>query len=531
MEEFYVLATFFYKNGQQYGIIPKSEYYYLEEICGALFQQALFLFFRSFHNFFSMLTRSLIHMPETVATRTRTSAQKKKSARRRTLRRRLILFSLFMLLMIGGAAGAVYWKIDRTLDTVTNNDFSPLTSNTDPTYHSDKPLSFIILGRDTRPETGTMNTDVMIVAVANPETKKVTMVSIPRDTRVKIPGYRDYHKINAVYANGEAERRRAERNNETPTEDGISLTKKTLTELLGIPIHHYVAVDFEGFKAVIDELGGVEVNVDRKLVYDDPTDGTHINLEPGLQLLNGEQALGYVRHRHDNRGTKYFSTDFDRNRRQQEVIRAVVDKATSLDGLTKIFNVMDIGAKHIHTDLSKEQIKGLAYDFKGFNSSSLVTLDNGAYWKGGYTYLPKENLNAIRTTLQTEMGLSGSVVAQLNDSPVLESGEETVTASSNPRKKSTSATVETAAPATRPAKSKAKEETPSNPAQDETELKPETGETPPPDIISPTGQDGTPSSNPVPSTGTTPPPDIVPPAGSQQQVPTAVDPSDQISTS
>lgn len=468
-------------------------------------------------------------MPETVA-RTRASAQKKKPARRRRLRRRLFLFSLFMLLMIGGAAGAVYWKIDQTLDTVTKpqDDFAPLASNTDPTYHSDKPLSFIILGRDTRPETGTMNTDVMIVAVANPETKKVTMVSLPRDTRVKIPGYRDYHKINAVYANGEAERRQAERNNQTPTEDGISLTKKTLTELLGIPIQHYVAVDFEGFKAVIDELGGIEVNVDRKLVYDDPTDGTHINLEPGLQLLNGEQALGYVRHRHDNRGTKYFSTDFDRNRRQQEVIRAVVDKTTSLDGLTKIFKIMDVGAKHIHTDLSKEQIKGLAYDFKGFNSSSLVTLDNGAYWKGGYTYLPRENLNAIRTALQTEMGLSGSVVAQLNDSPVLESAEETVTVSSKPRKKSTTATVETAAPATPPAKPKPSAETPSKPAPVETEPQPETGAAPPPDIIPPaTGQEGTPSSNPVPApaTGTTPPPDIAPPGSGQQQEATTVDPS------
>ncbi|MCG6197770.1 LytR family transcriptional regulator, partial [Anoxybacillus sp. LAT_38] len=72
-------------------------------------------------------------MPETVA-RTRASAQKKKPARRRRLRRRLFLFSLFMLLMIGGAAGAVYWKIDQTLDTVTQpqDDFAPLASNTDP---------------------------------------------------------------------------------------------------------------------------------------------------------------------------------------------------------------------------------------------------------------------------------------------------------------------------------------------------------------------------------------------------------------
>jgi len=367
-------------------------------------------------------------------TRTRASAPpKKKRGRSGKLRRWFVFLSLFVLLLVGGVAGAVYWKIDNTLDTVTkpNDQFtSPVSQNVDPTYSSTKPLSFVVLGMDSRPETGSMNTDVMIVAVANPETKKVTMVSIPRDTRVKIPGYRDYHKINSVYANGEADRRKAERNNKIPTEDGVSLTKKTLSEILGIPIDHYVAIDFDGFKAVIDELGGVEVNVDRKLVYDDPTDDTHINLNPGVQLLNGEQALGYVRHRHDNRGTKYYSSDFDRNRRQQEVIRAIVDKVGSLEGLTKVFTVMDVGAKHIHTDLSKDQIKGLAYDFKGFNANTVTALENGAFWSGGYTYLEKEKLEAVRNSLQTEMGVSGKIVASLNNSPILGKNEEAVAASS-----------------------------------------------------------------------------------------------------
>lgn len=392
-------------------------------------------------------------------TKTRASATRtKKAGRGRKLRRWIFAFSLFTLLLVGGVAGAVYWKIDDALNTVTqpNNQFSsPVSQVANTTYEPSKPLSFVILGSDNREETGSMNTDVMIVAVANPENKKVTMVSIPRDTRVKIPGYRDYHKINSVFANGEAERRKAERNNRIPTEDGISLTKKTLHEILGIPIDHYIAIDFEGFKAVIDELGGVEINVDRKLVYDDPTDDTHINLSPGLQVLNGEQALGYVRHRHDNRGTKYYSSDFDRNRRQQEVIKAIADKAASLEGLTKIFTVMDVGAKHIHTDFSKEQIKGLAYDFKGMNSSTVTTLENGAYWSGGYTYLEKEKLESVRSSLQAEMGVSGNVVAQLNNSPVLGKSEEAVAASSSQStKKSTSKAQSAAKPKAAPEQTK-----------------------------------------------------------------------------
>ncbi|MCM3624090.1 LCP family protein [Brevibacillus borstelensis] len=472
-------------------------------------------------------------MPDTVG-KTRTVAHKtKKPVRRRNLRKWLMFFTVFCLLLIGGVAGAIYLKIDNALDTVTSPQdgyVSPASVNIDPTYHNDKPLSLVILGSDSRPETGSMNTDVMIVAVANPTTKKVTMVSLPRDTRVKIPGYRDYHKINSVFANGEAERRQAERKKQIPTEDGISLTKKTLTELLGIPIDHYVAVDFDGFKAVIDELGGVEVNVDRKLVYDDPTDNTHINLNPGVQVLNGEQALGYVRHRHDNRGTKYYSSDFDRNRRQQEVIAAVINKVGSLEGLTKIFSIMDVGAKHIHTDLSKEQIKGLAYDFKGLNSASVTTLDNGAYWQGSYTFLPKENLNSIRAALQTEMGQTESIVAKLNDSPILAAGDDSY-ASSKPR--TTKKTSESAA-SSQPAKPK-KEQAASKPK----ETQPDTAEAdetvaPPPDIMAPddnqqSGQTTpppdatTPGSGATPGNGSTPPPDIVQPtptpAPSQEMTP------------
>ncbi|MFD2369281.1 LCP family protein [Brevibacillus sp. GCM10020057] len=455
-------------------------------------------------------------MPAKVARRA-SAPRKKQPGRSRKLRRFAVLLCLIALLLVGGAAGAIYWKINDTLDTMTkpNDDFtSPVSQNVDPEYHSDKPMSFIILGSDTRPETGSMNTDVMIVAVANPATKKVTMVSIPRDTRVKIPGYRDYHKINSVYANGEAERRAAERNNRTPTEDGISLTKKTLNEILGIPIEHYVAIDFDGFKAVIDELGGIEVNVDRKLVYDDPTDNTHINLNPGLQTLNGEQALGYVRHRHDNRGTKYYSNDFDRNRRQQEVIKAVVDKVGSVEGLKKIFAIMDVGAKNIHTDLSKDQITGLVYDFKGFSSSMVTTLDNGAYWQGGYTYLEKEKLEAVRDSLQAEMGITDNVVAQLNNSPVLGASEEAVAASNSSKPTVKKKTTRSAASSSKPKEPATEEPKKEHEMAEAPGDAADAGTAPPPDVASPGGQGQTQpadSASNAPDAGATPPPDIVQP--------------------
>ncbi|MFG0214203.1 LCP family protein [Brevibacillus porteri] len=313
------------------------------------------------------------------------------------------------------------WNVNHTLNKITEptpGGIDTPKSDVYTAFQNDKPISFVILGRDTRPETGTMNTDAMIVAVANPTTKKVTMVSIPRDTRVEIPGYSGYHKINAVYAKGEVNRRKAERNGEVPTETGETLVKKTLRGVLGVPIEHYISIDFEGFRSVIDKLGGVEVDVDRKLYYNDPTDGTYIDLNPGLQVLNGDQALDYVRHREDSRGVKYYSSDYDRNRRQQEVIKAIADKLTSLDELPKLFKLLEVASEHLQTDLSKDQIMGLAMDLKAHTPSSFIVLDNGGYWRDRYTYWDREKLLTVRTTLQREMNVRSDHALELNNSPI-----------------------------------------------------------------------------------------------------------------
>ncbi|MFP3388431.1 LCP family protein [Brevibacillus sp. SIMBA_040] len=360
-------------------------------------------------------------MPDTVARDRLSKRTQRKLVRRKNVRRIILLVALLLFLSICGTAGAVIWNVNHTLNKITelaHGGIDTPKSDVYTAFQNDNPISFVILGRDTRPETGTMNTDVMIVAVADPTTKKVTMVSIPRDTRVKIQGYRGYHKINAVYAKGEVKRRQAERNGQVPTETGETLVKKTLSGVLGIPIEHYISIDFEGFRSVIDELGGVEVDVDRKLYYNDPTDGTNIDLNPGLQVLNGDQALDYVRHREDSRGVKYYSSDFDRNRRQQEVIKVMTDKLTSLDELPKLFKLLEVAGEHLQTDLSKDQIMGLAMDLIDITPSTLVSLDNGGYWKDGYTYLDREKFLTVRTTLQREMDVRSNQISELNNSPI-----------------------------------------------------------------------------------------------------------------
>ncbi|ATO48486.1 LCP family protein [Brevibacillus laterosporus] len=364
-------------------------------------------------------------MQETVANTSKRTASKPKKPKKKKTKLRIILLTLLALLVLGGGAYAyyVYQTIDKAMDKATEDPYQDVTSTlpVDTSYSSSKPISVVMLGRDSRPETGSANTDVMIVGVIDPDTKKVTMISIPRDTRVKIPGYRGYHKVNAVFANGEVERRQAKAKGETPTENGITLTKKTLEQVLGIPINHYVEVDFNGFKAVVDAVGGVEVNIDRRLVYDDPTDNTHINLNPGQQVLNGKNALDYVRHRHDNRGTKYYSNDFDRNQRQQEVIKAIMNKMLSIEGFAKLPKVIETTGDHVHTDFSKQQILGIATDFKSFNMDNFIVVDSGAFWSSStsYTLLPTSKKDEIRQALQAAMKLDSSELAKIdyNDSP------------------------------------------------------------------------------------------------------------------
>ncbi|MGE5703387.1 MAG: LCP family protein [Clostridia bacterium] len=445
--------------------------------------------------------------------RGKTTKQPRKSGtgKKRSWKRYLLMMGLLLLVSGGAAAGFLYWQFNQLMDNVsqpTDKDgVVTVKPGVSPAYEPDQSISMVILGRDTRKKAGGLNTDVMMVASINPNNKKVTMLSIPRDTRIKLSGYQGYEKINAVYALGEGQKRLAERNGQKPMENGVTLVKQTLEDVLGIPIQYYVEVDFQGFQAVIDQLGGVKVNVDRKLVYDDPTDGTHINLKPGLQVLNGDQALDYVRHRHDNRGSKYYSSDFDRNRRQVEVIAAVTDKLKTFDGITKIFDIMKIGGDHIRTDMPADKIKGIALDFNDLSSDSIVSLENGAYWVGAgphnsFTYFPNDQLAAIRTVFQTEMNVKPESLGKLNDSVALGSKEKivptTATDKPAPPKKETDAQ-KPQEPAKKP--SKPVESKPTESAQpgnaDETQA-------PPPDYADPANAG---SPNPTDTDPTQPPAD------------------------
>ncbi len=209
-------------------------------------------------------------------------------------------------------------------------------------------VNVLLLGIDKRPgRGGSWRTDAVILITIDPTNKTVGMLSIPRDLWVTVPGYGE-NRINTAYAKGESNRYPG---------GGAALVKETVRYNLGVPVHYYVYLDFEGFREFIDAIGGIDVNVQREIRDDEYPDDNYgydpLYIPAGPQHMNGDMALKYARTRHG-------SGDFDRSRRQREVLLAVRDQALRLDLLPRVPELMTTLADNIQTDLQLHQILALA---------------------------------------------------------------------------------------------------------------------------------------------------------------------------
>lgn len=206
----------------------------------------------------------------------------------------------------------------------------------------------LIMGVDTR-EDDIGRSDTMMVAAVDPKKNQASLLSIPRDTRVHIDGY-GYEKINAAFLLGDRK-----------------LAQSTVEDFLGTPIDHYVMVNNRAFKKVIDAIGGIDIDVEMRMEYEDPWDddgGLVIDLYPGFQHLDGKQAIGYVRYR-DEEG------DIGRIARQQKFVKAVMEKVTSPAIITDLPKIASVVYDNIETDMSMRQLLELAGAFKEARSHGL----------------------------------------------------------------------------------------------------------------------------------------------------------------
>ncbi|MEH2135745.1 LCP family protein [Nostoc sp.] len=178
--------------------------------------------------------------------------------------------------------------------------------------------------------------DVMLLLKFDPETKKIIMLSIPRDTRTQIEGY-GVKKINAANVDG-----------------GPALTARTVSNLLGgAGIDRYIRINVLGVAKLIDALGGVTVYVPKNMKYQDDSQHLYINLKAGKQHLSGDQALQLLRFRHDELG------DIGRIQRQQMVIRALMDQTLNPTTVAQLPKVLDVVKDHIDTNLTVEELVAL----------------------------------------------------------------------------------------------------------------------------------------------------------------------------
>ncbi|AGB41826.1 cell envelope-related function transcriptional attenuator common domain protein [Halobacteroides halobius DSM 5150] len=209
-------------------------------------------------------------------------------------------------------------------------------------------FNLVVLGSDAKKK-GLRRSDTIMVASFNLETKQVGLLSIPRDTRVKIPGYKGYHKINAAYSYG-----------------GLDLTIKTIEDYLKIPLDYHLQIDYQGFVALVNTLGGIEINVEKDLHYVDQAAGLNIDIEAGQQKLTGQEALEYVRFRHDALG------DIGRIRRQQKFLKAASKQVLSFKTLLKTPELISKFREHVVTDLEFTKLFKLATIVDDFQLEQVV---------------------------------------------------------------------------------------------------------------------------------------------------------------
>lgn len=326
-------------------------------------------------------------------------------SRQNKQKRPFFLFGRFILFVIAITAvvGIISSFVSSDTDNLSANHPTLFSTVKRIVTSADKELdgedsdriNFLILGIGGEGHDGPELTDTIIFASVRPSTEEVGMMSIPRDLSVPIDGY-GWKKINHINAYGEQDE----------AGSGPKLAAITTSEILDQEIHYWIKVDFQGFEDFIDAIGGLDIDVERSFTDTaypiDDGNGTVITLEfeEGLQHIDGETALRFVRSRHGNNNE---GSDFARAARQQKVILAVKKKIlspTTLLNPAKITRMIDTLKNNIKTNISTWEMVRLAnlgniFDSDNISNVVLTTAPGSplyeTYVNEAYVILPRNN--------------------------------------------------------------------------------------------------------------------------------------------
>lgn len=316
--------------------------------------------------------------------------------KRKNNKRKRYLYVLIPILVLIGGAATYAASVMKEADKIVSESYvadgredgsSLRDEEVDPKVN-DVSILFIGVDQSSKREENNESTglsDALILATLNKEDKSVKMVSIPRDSYVYIPevGYKT--KINHAHAYG-----------------GVPATLETVEALFDIPVDYYVKINFNAFIDVVDELNGIDVDVPYEFYEQDSEDKKNaIHLMPGEQLLDGEEALALAR-------TRKQDNDIERGKRQQDIIKAIVDKSVSFNTLLNIDDLMQAVGDNMSTNMSFDEIKSfVTYGSKGKLDIESLSLKGYDLVTDAYYYeLDEEDLADKQAILKQQLGLS-----------------------------------------------------------------------------------------------------------------------------
>lgn len=289
-------------------------------------------------------------------------------------RKRKLFFSFlltFAILFVATASYAMFqFEAGRqdSLNNLATNEKNEQIGNEVEVKEpeNDEPINVLLIGVDTE-KNEPARTDTILIAQYDPIHGEAKLASIMRDTYVEIPG-RSNNKINAAFAFG-----------------GAELLRETIEHNFDLDIHYYAMVNFDGFVQVVDTIApdGLEVDIEKRMYYVDKYAGLTIDFQPGLQRLNGEQTLKYVRFRND------AQNDFGRVQRQQEVLTLLKEELLSLSGLSRIPRIIGAVEPHIDTNIKTAKLISLGKDFVLNPATELQTMRipvEGSYRNKSYSH-------------------------------------------------------------------------------------------------------------------------------------------------
>jgi polyisoprenyl-teichoic acid--peptidoglycan teichoic acid transferase len=287
---------------------------------------------------------------------------------------------LVLIIGVGAYAFTVYNSLKSAVDTM----HEPIKrkqseKRVEPVELVEKdPFSVLLLGVDSKSDKG--RTDTIMVLTVNPNTNSAKLLSIPRDTRTEIVGKGFNDKINHAHAFG-----------------GVEMAMDTVENFLDIPIDYYMKVNMEGFKDIVDAVGGVTVNNTLDFSYQ------NVHFPVGEITLNGEEALPFVRMRkEDPQG------DFGRNTRQRQVIQAVIKEGASVSSLTNFPEIFNAIGTNIKTNLTFNQMVDIQKNYKtvGNNVEQMKITGQGTKIDGiYYLQIPEAEKVRVQTELKAQLEL------------------------------------------------------------------------------------------------------------------------------